>query len=307
MAQNNIEFGLFLRMRDDYPSILKLAQEADKRGFTIGYVNDHLLNLRDETLEFLEAWTVMTAIGVQTNLRVSHTVICNSFRNPALLAKMGATLDVITKGRFELGIGAGWHDREYQAYGFDFPKPAVRVQQLAEALQIIRQLWMEGETTFQGKYYTLDKCINLPKPIQKPHPPIMVGGKGDMLLKATVEYVDEYNLPSSHETLTERIQYIHNCCDKIGRNPKELRFSLFPRLVLATDETELEQLINQYKPNDRSRKEFLATALVGTPDMVIDQVQKYVDIGVTRFALLMQKPVPERLELFANTVMKEFT
>ncbi|MFX0197268.1 MAG: LLM class flavin-dependent oxidoreductase [Candidatus Hodarchaeota archaeon] len=302
-----IDFGLYIRMRDDYPSILKLAHDAEQHGFSIVYVNDHFLNLRDETMETLEAWTLMTAIGVQTDLRISHTVICNSFRNPALLAKMASTMDVITNGRFELGIGAGWHEREYHAYGFTFYKALIRINQLKEALQIIKQLWTEPETTFKGQYYTLEKCINMPKPVQKPHPPIMVGGEGDKILGVAAELADEANIPISLEKVEERVQFIRNYCETIGRDPKELRLSLFPRLVLAKDETELEPLIERYRPKDQSREEFLAAALVGTPEMVLARVQAYVELGISRFILIMYDPVPERLELFSSRVMSQFS
>lgn len=301
-----IEFGLYIRMRDDYPSILQLAQEAERHGFSIVYVNDHLLNLRDETKEILEAWTLMTAVGVQTDLRISHTVICNSFRNPAMLAKMTSTLDHITDGRFELGIGAGWHEREYQAYGYEFPRASIRINQLKEALQIIKQLWTEHETTFKGQYFKLEKGINIPKPVQKPHPPIMVGGTRDKILGVAAELADEVNIPTL-EKVDERIHFVHNFCDKIGRDPKELRVSLFPRLVFAKDENELELLIERYQPKDQSREEFEEVTLVGTPETVLDRIQGYIDIGVTRFALIMSNPTPERLELFSNRVMSQFS
>jgi len=302
----NIDFGLYIRMRDDYPSILQLAQEAERQGFRLAYANDHFLNLRDEQGEILEAWTLMTAIGVQTGLRISHTVICNSFRNPAMLAKMASTLDVITDGRFELGIGAGWHEREYLAYGYPFPKPLVRVEQLKEAVQIIKKLWTEPETTFRGKHYTLDKCINNPKPVQKPHPPLMIGGSKDKLLRVAAEFADEINLPTSLERIKERIQYVYKQCDSIGRDPKTLRFSWFPRLVLAKDEMELEQLIERYQPKDRTREEFFATALVGTPEIVLERIQEFIELGISRFAIIMQAPTPDRLQLFSNTIMSQF-
>lgn len=293
-------------MRDDYPSILKLAQEAERHGFSIVYVNDHFLNLRDESKEILEAWTLMTAVGVQINLRISHTVICNSFRNPAMLAKMASTLDTITDGRYELGIGAGWHEREYHAYGYEFSRALLRIFQLKEALQIIKQLWTEPETTFKGRFYTLEKCINTPKPVQKPHPPIMVGGTGDKILGVAAELADEVNIPTL-EKAEERIHFVRNYCDSIGRNPKELRVSLFPRLVFAKDENELELLIERYQPKDQSREQFEEATLVGTPETVLNRIQRYVDLGVSRFALIMSNPTPERLELFSNQVMSQFS
>ena len=251
----------------------------------------------------------MTAIAVQTNIRVSQTVLCNSYRNPALLAKMASTLDVITNGRFELGIGAGWFEREYHAYSYEFPSASIRIEQLKEALQIIKQLWTQSETTFRGKYYTLKNCINHPKPIQKPHPPIMVGGGGDKVLKVAVELADEINIMTSLEKgiedVNERIQFIYNYCDEIGRDSNEIKLSIFPRVVIGTNEAELDSLIKRFQPKNMSREDFLAAALIGTPEMIINQIHEYIDIGISRFALIISDPVPDRMSLFANTVMRQ--
>lgn len=304
-----VEFGLYVRMGGGFPSILKLAQDAEQNGFPIVYVNDHLLNLRDERKELLEAWTLVTAIGVKTGLRVSHTVICNSYRNPGLLAKMASTLDVITDGRFELGIGAGWNRREYRAYGYEFPKTSVRIQQLKEALQIIKKLWTEQETTFRGKFYSLERCINTPKPVQKPHPPIMVGGRGDSLLKVAAELADVINLNVPLDKVQERIRFVRNYCDTIGHDPKELCFSIFTNLVLAKDENELEPLLERMlrgNPFHKSREELEASSIIGTPETVLDRIQECLDLGISRFALIMYDPVPERLKLFSDAVMSQF-
>lgn len=304
-----VEFGLYLRMYDDYLSILNLAHEAERQGFPIGYLNDHLLFTQDDQKNFLENWTVLTAIGSQTtDLRLSHIVLCNSFRNPALLAKMATTLDIITNGRFELGIGAGWHAREYQAFGYEFPKPSVRIEQLSETLQIIKKLFTEPETTFNGKYYTLDRCINLPKPVQKPHPPIMVGGEGDRLLKVAAEFADEINIPSpSLEKVRDRIRFVCNYCETIGRDPQELRFSIFTQMVLLRDENELEPILEKVRPKIQSREDFLASALVGTPETILDQIHEYIELGVSRFALIVYDPIPERLQIVSKMAKNQFT
>ena len=219
---------------------------------------------------------------------------------------MGSTLDIITGGRYELGIGAGWRKREYEAYGYEFPKYSVRISQLKETLQIIKRLWTEPETTFRGKYYLLKNCVNMPKPIQKPHPPIMVGGAGDRLLEVGAENADEINLLVPFGKVQERIRFVHTYCDKIGRNQKELRFSVTQTLVLAKNKNELEALVEKTQPKDQTRQQFLESALVGTAETIQDQIQGYVHLGISRFILIMQDPVPERIKLFSEAVMTHF-
>ena len=128
-------------------------------------------------------------------MKIGQIVTCNSYRNPALLAKMVATLDVITNGRAELGIGAGWFKEEYIAYGYQYSSDVERIMQLKESIQIIKKLWIQKIANFQGKYYSVNNATSYPKPVQKPHPTIMVGGSGEKyLLKVAAKYADRYNL-----------------------------------------------------------------------------------------------------------------
>src|SRR5215470_14282512 len=149
-----IRFGALLRQADNrWSSIAESARICDDLGFHSIHFIDHLLALPDPTGDILESWTALTACAAITRrVRLGGNVLCNGFRSPALLAKMGASLDVISGGRFELGIGAGWHEPEYSAYGFDFPPPGVRIAQLGEAVKIIKALWTGERTDFDGRY-----------------------------------------------------------------------------------------------------------------------------------------------------------
>ena len=163
-----------------------IAITADKLGFDSIYAYDHLIPFfRDDTLKnIFESFTLLSAISTITNkIKIGQIVTCNSYRNPALLAKMLSTMDVISNGRTELGIGAGWYEREYVAYGYDFPSHVIRIRQLDESISIIKELWTKRRATFTGHYYKVKEAICNPKPIQKPRPIIMVGGSGEVSSK----------------------------------------------------------------------------------------------------------------------------
>jgi alkanesulfonate monooxygenase SsuD/methylene tetrahydromethanopterin reductase-like flavin-dependent oxidoreductase (luciferase family) len=158
------------------------------------YTYDHFLPYyapKDET-NFFDCFILLSAIAAITDrVKIGQVVTCSSYRNPALLAKMLSTLDIISEGRIELGIGAGWHKEEYRQYGYDFPPAPIRIEQLDESITIIKSMWTEGRATFRGKHYSINGAICNPKPIQKPHPVVMVGGEGERyLLKIAAKHAD---------------------------------------------------------------------------------------------------------------------
>src|SRR5262249_50776271 len=148
-------------------------------------------------------------------------VLSNSYRNPALVAKMAATFDIISGGRLELGLGAGWMDEEYRGYGYHFPHTRIRIEQLEEGLEVMRRLFTEQRSTFQGKYYALDDAPNNPKPSQRPGPPITIGGAGEqLLLKVVAKYADRWNCPmNAAPELAHKLEVLRSHCAKIGRDP----------------------------------------------------------------------------------------
>ena len=155
---------------------------AERNGFDSVYAYDHFIpHYRYPSAgSFFECFTLLSAISLYTKmLKIGQIVTCNSYRNPALLAKMVATLDIITNGRTELGIGAGWYQEEYKAYGYTYFSDIIRILQLEESIQIIKKLWTQEIANFRGKYYSVNRAICFPKPVQKPHPTIMVGGAGE--------------------------------------------------------------------------------------------------------------------------------
>jgi len=189
-----------------------VARTADSLGFDSIYAYDHLIpfSINDIEKNIFECFTILSAIAAITSrIKIAQIVTCNSYRNPALLAKMISTLDVISKGRIELGIGAGWYDKEYTAYGYEFSSDMVRINQLDESLIIIRDMWTKKRASFEGRYYKVKDAICNPKPIQKPHPTIMIGGSGERyLLKVVAKHADRYNLFfGTPDILQKRVLY----------------------------------------------------------------------------------------------------
>ena len=175
-----------------------------------------------ETTPTIEGFTAISYFsGVFKRLKFGNIVLCNSYRNPALLAKMGATLQLLTGGRFILGIGAGWKEDEYIAYGYEFPSAKVRIEQLEEGVQIIRKMWTETKATFEGKYYRIKNAICSPRP--EPIPPIMIGGGGEKLtLKVVAKHADWWNMPNaSVEKFKHKLEVLESHCERVGRNPPE--------------------------------------------------------------------------------------
>jgi alkanesulfonate monooxygenase SsuD/methylene tetrahydromethanopterin reductase-like flavin-dependent oxidoreductase (luciferase family) len=189
-----------------------ISQAVDhSSGFDFIYTYDHFLPYYapNNKNDFFECFTLLSSIAAITSkVKLGQVVTCNSYRNPALLAKMLSTLDIISNGRIELGIGAGWHEEEYRQYGYDFPTTPVRIEQLDEAISIIKAMWSKrNASSFKGKYYSIKDAICNPKPLQEPYPTIMIGGSGEKhLLKVVAKHADRYNHPcGSVELLKQKI------------------------------------------------------------------------------------------------------
>jgi F420-dependent oxidoreductase-like protein len=257
------------------------------------YTYDHFLPYYapDNKRNFFECFALLSAIAAITNrVKVGQLVTCNSYRNPALLAKMLSTLDVISNGRAELGIGAGWHKEEYIQYGYDFPPALTRIEQLDESISVIKSMWMQERANFSGRYYSVKDAICNPKPIQKPHPVIMIGGEGEKyLLKVVAKHADRYNHPcGSAQVLKRKISIIKEHCTSIGRDHKDIEFSILASCLVRETEEELKEVIRLRKKQLHGIQQIKAaesTSLVGTPEKVRAVMNEYIDLGLTHFVL----------------------
>lgn len=268
-----------------YETMTRVAQEAEALGFDSIWLFEHFHSSsspQPKERAIFECWTSTAALARDTSrIRIGQLVTCNSFRNPALLAKMASTVDVLSHGRLDLGLGAGWYEAEYLAYGYPFPDTPTRLRQLREALQILKAMWAQDETFFEGKYYQLRGAINQPKGVQKPHIPILVGGKGEQVtLKLVARYGDACNFTHpSPEEMTHKFTLLQRYCENIERNYQEIRRTIFVNGCLG--ETEAEATAKTAMLPKKFTLDHLRTrGLLGTPAMVRQRLQEMEQLGV---------------------------
>lgn len=308
---SQIKFGLFApQVGVPFALIRERTQLVDRLGFHSIWFVDHMWNRGLPEMDHLEAWTLMSAIAALTQrLRIGTLVLCNSYRNPALLAKMAASLDNVSDGRFLLGLGAGWMDEEYRAYGYPFPSARVRIEQLEEALTIIKLMFTQPRASFQGKYYAVDDAVNNPKPVQKPYPPILIGGAGEKrMLRVIAEHANIWNCPNNVSLeLEHKLDVLREHCAAIGRDPAEIEVSEQCVVVLGRDEKDLKSKMQFAKRALGAVFDIDKTALRGTPKQLIDAIHARSRQGVTFFTMLFgDLNRPETLELFAEKVAPAF-
>jgi alkanesulfonate monooxygenase SsuD/methylene tetrahydromethanopterin reductase-like flavin-dependent oxidoreductase (luciferase family) len=252
---------------------------------------------------FMEGWTVISALAAVTSkIRLATLVTSVAYRNPALLAKMAAGVDIISRGRLTFGIGAGWYQEEYKEYGYVFPeKPAVRIHQLAEAVKLVKLMWHEQRATFHGKYFHIENAILEPKPVQKPHPPIMIGGGGEQLtLKVLAQEGDACNLFGSPEVVKHKLDVLRKHCETVGRDYEQIERTNLASLLLARDEGALAAKRNRLGIPPDLRVNAL------TVSQVTDLVGRYQNVGIQTFVFSTFRNDQESLDLIASDVIPQF-
>ena len=232
---------------------------------------------------------------------------CNSYRNPAVLAKITSTVDVISGGRLDWGIGAGWYENEYKGYGFEFPKPKDRIGMLNESVEIVRSMWTQTETDYDGRYYKLSRANCDPKPLQQPHPPIWIGGGGEQLtLRVVAKYADYSNFGGKPDEWARKREILKGHCKAVGRDEETIGKTWSPEVFIRSTEAEVVAAGTQSlwgEPFEAWRD----ANLVGTPEQVSEKIQRYVDLGCTGFIpWCPDYPSTETMELFAQHVMPNF-
>jgi alkanesulfonate monooxygenase SsuD/methylene tetrahydromethanopterin reductase-like flavin-dependent oxidoreductase (luciferase family) len=272
-----IEFGLVIPAGPPREQIVTWLDAIDRACAALPasvkslWVTDHFF--WDDAPTY-EAWTTLTYLAARyPAYTVGPIVLSQSYRNPALLAKMAATLQLLSGGRFVMAIGAGWKADEYAAYGYDFPSPKVRLEQLQESLEIMTQLWRTpGKVTFHGQHYHIEDAYCEPKPT--PVPPILIGGGGNKTIALAVKYADMWNVPDCNPaTYAEKVEVVKATCAAQGRDPNTLQLSWFGRLAVGETVLEAEALSNgQWTA---------ANALVGTFDDVVAQIRELEAAGAS--------------------------
>lgn len=295
----------------DYSTLKDLALECESVGFNSMWLSDHLfLDARSQERNCLDCWTTLAALAAETtSLRLGSLVSCVSYRYPSILAKMAATVDVISDGRLEFGIGAGWKELEYQAYGIPFPPVGERISRFIEAIQLIQNMWTQARPSFNGRYYEIEEAFSAPKPIQKPYPPFWIGGTGSRVLRATALFADGLNVNGSPTTqeYQQRLDILRHHCLKVNRQPESIRLSHFIQIITASDRSSLEQLVKTEARRTGLHPEEFRTrtrAFVGTPEECAQYLQSFIDLGVSQFMLLFPyRHESESLRLVAEQVL----
>jgi F420-dependent oxidoreductase-like protein len=292
-----------------YSRLQDAVLECERLGYYSVWLDDHLM-LRK--MPIFECWTTLSALSsVSKRIRLGTMVTCNSFRNPSLLAKMSATLDNISNGRLELGIGAGVQKNEHTAYGFPFPSAKTRIERLNEAVEIIKKMWTEEKTSYKGKHYTIQNAICEPKPLQKPHPQITIGGGGEKLtMRVTAQHADRYDWGYLHslELYKRKLKLLEKHCKAVGRNFQEIEKScwLAGQIFVNENRKELEEMVVHRVPEGVSLEDFVQTSLVGTSEDCLRRVRQYANLGVTHFMLFFgDLPELGGLRLFAEEVVQK--
>jgi alkanesulfonate monooxygenase SsuD/methylene tetrahydromethanopterin reductase-like flavin-dependent oxidoreductase (luciferase family) len=308
---SKVRFGVLLpdfpedgsRGNEYIQKIIKYLDTLDNKYQSV-WLGDHLIPWGDTDLEtdILECLTALTYLSSRfPDLDFGSITLASSFRNPALLAKITSTLSVLSNGKFILGIGAGWFDEEYRQYGYEFPSNRTRIEQMEEAVQIVKLLWTQDDVTFKGKYYRVENAYCNPKP--NPLPPILIGGGGEKYtLKSVAKYADWWNgVFLDVKTWEHKLNVLSNHCESVNRNFDDILKSAMWGIALADSD---EKALRLAKPSVF----YPRGLIIGTPESLVSQMGELIDAGVDYFQLYFtQFPNSEATQIFADEVMTELT
>ncbi len=295
-----------------YEDILAIARDAEAIGFHALWLSDHLFLNRDAvTTNCLEAWTTLAALARDTKtLRLGTMATCQSYRNPALLAKIAAGVDHLSGGRLEFGVGAGWKEIEYRAYGYEFPPPGARVAQLVDTIEICRRMWTEERATYRGTHYSVADALCAPKPVQQPHPRLWVAGDKPRIMRVMAKYADAVNIGGfpTEEKYAAAMAELERACREVGRDPKSILRSHFGPFFVGRTQADVDRIADEAASRAKlARREWLARSpqrAIGTPDVIAGRLRRYAAAGVEYVVLLFAyRYEREMLEVFAERVL----
>jgi F420-dependent oxidoreductase-like protein len=308
-----MKFGIHTGQQDaSYDELRTLWKLADSSGFSWVSVWDHFYEVPyvDGSSPVFETIAIMTALAAETEtVRVGCLVASAAFRSPAVLAKAATTVDHVSGGRATLGLGAGWHAKEYEAFGYEFPGPKERLDMLEESVQIVQGLLTQSRTTFEGSYYQVRDAQFNPKPVQAKLP-VWIGGTGERrTIPMAARYADGWNAAYiSANALARKSAVLDQSCERIGRDPRELERSVNLGFYIKVDAGEAERTKDEFyrvwstMPRDRD-----TGMLFGTPDQLIDQIGRYVDTGVDLINIALRPPYDrDALQAFIEDVLPAF-
>jgi F420-dependent oxidoreductase-like protein len=304
--EGQIRFGIHSGPQNTtFADYLALWKKAEEVGLDWASVFDHFIPMRpaDPSGPCFEGLTLLSALAAHTSrIRCGILVVGNTYRNPAVLANIGATIDHVSGGRLELGIGAGWYEMEHDEYGIPFHTVGRRIRMVGETAKIVKSLWTQERTDFRGRYYTITNASCEPKPVQTPSIPLWVGGAGEkMTLRVVAESADGWNtffLPL--DAYKRKLDGLAAHCREVGRDSGDIRKSLVLGAVIGETEAEAREAVARSGADEAALR---ASGVVGTPEQCAEQVLEYVRAGVGDFILRARPPANVRqLELFAQKV-----
>jgi F420-dependent oxidoreductase-like protein len=272
-----------IKLEDQWNTIINSASKIEELGYESIWVYDHFHTVPKPTQDpTYECWTLMSALSQTTSkVRLGQMCTCNSYRNPAYLTKVASNIDVMSNGRLEYAIGAGWYDHEYKAYGYDYPTAGIRLKMLEESLIIYKKMTTEENPSFNGEFYKIDGAINQPKPIQKPYPPLWVCGGGEKVtLKLLAKYGDYGNWDVDVEGFIEKSKILQEHCDNVGRNFEEIGRTLHTNVLISENQKDLDTKIRKLSTYTNIPEDYYhERPLIGTKDKVFTTLNQYKEAG----------------------------
>ena len=322
MSPAKVKFGVLLpTLTSTFDLASSAAKVAEKNGFASVWCIDHiicepefyrLLGVNSDSFKLLETWTTLTAVAVQTKKVMLGTAVSPVPRyNPTFLAKIVTTLDVVSKGRTILGVGAGHHKPEFELNDFPWKPVHERIQMMREGVEIIKKLWTQSLTTYFGKYFKVKETPHEPKPIQKPHPAIWIGGNIPAMLKETAKngngWIPYHLTPQEYE---EKWSKIEETAENAGRKPKEIEPAYFMDTCIGLDEKQTIKKAKLYieAGHEKTFEKIKQHGAYGTPETVVDQIGKFMEAGVKHFVLVLvpQSDTLNSIQLYGEKVFPQF-
>ncbi|MGZ4104406.1 MAG: TIGR03560 family F420-dependent LLM class oxidoreductase [Actinomycetota bacterium] len=311
MTGRRIRFGIHTGTQFfPWEEIVRIWKRAEELGYDTAWTYDHFTAVMlDPATPCLEAWTCLAALATQTrSLRIGTLVTGNTYRHPAILAKVATTVDVISGGRVEFGIGAGWYEPEHEMFGLRFGGGRERAERLDEALVVIRSLWEEAKTSFQGTHYTIHDAVAEPKPVQRPHPPITIAASGEkVMLPIVARHADAWSSFGSPDLFRRRIQMLDELARTNGRDPASIEKAVLMPAIVADDMEPFAFMLTGWAAylgvDEQEGRNWM---LAGTGDEVCRQVDAFIDAGVSHIVILVTPFNADVLERFAAEVLPRY-
>ena len=299
---------------EQYEAMTRVGQAAEAAGFDSIWVYDHFHTTPQPSLETtFECWTITAGLSRDTKtIKIGQMVTCNGYRNPALLAKIASTVDVMSNGRLLCGLGAGWYEHEWRAYGYGFPDVPERMRAFREAVEIVVRMWTEEKPVFKGKHYTIDGAINQPKGVQKPHIPLWLGGGGEKVtLKLVAKWAQGCNVGGGNaDVVRQKLEVLRQHCEEQGRDYNEITKSTSFNIVLLDEGADVERATEQIRATyGWNVEQMKQQAVVGSANEVATRIQGVIDAGANYIITYFPRVSYDHsmIERYAREVMPRFS